>query len=171
MTEAVFFYLFSIFAIVSGIAVVTARSPIASALSLVVCFFFLAADYVLLDADFVAIIQLLVYAGAIMVLVIFVIMLLNLRHGEVIPLLEISRRGLVGILVAGVLGSGLVTALSAVGDLAMPAVDKTGEYPYGSIASVGVSIFSGNYLLPFEVVSALLTVALVGAVVLAKREI
>jgi NADH-quinone oxidoreductase subunit J len=167
MTEAVLFYLFSLVAIVAGLSVVLARSPIASALSLVVCFFFLAADYVLLDAHFVAVIQILVYAGAIMVLFIFVIMLLNLRDDAPTPLLEISRRGLVGMAVAGVLGTGLIAALEA---LPVTAAAKIPE-GYGKVESVGISIFSGAYLLPFEVVSVLLTVALVGAVVLAKREI
>ncbi len=168
MTEAVLFYLFSLVAVVAGISVVTTRNPITSAISLVVCFFFLAADYVLLDAHFVAVIQILVYAGAIMVLFIFVIMLLNLRHEAPTPILELSRRGLVGVLVAGILGTGLITALEAMpepGAVASVAAD------YGSVAQVGTAIFSGDYLLPFEVVSVLLTVALVGAVVLAKREI
>lgn len=167
MTEAVLFYLFSLVAVVAGISVVTSRNPITSALSLVVAFFFLAANYVLLDAHFVAVIQLLVYAGAIMVLFIFVIMLLNLRNEAPTPLLELSRRGLVGMLVAGVMGTGLVTALGA-----MPKTEPSAlPDGYGTVASVGTAIFSGDYLLPFEVVSVLLTVALVGAVVLAKREI
>jgi len=167
MTEAVLFYLFSLVAIVAGLSVVLARNPIASALSLVVCFFFLAADYVLLNAHFVAVIQILVYAGAIMVLFIFVIMLLNLRDDLPTPLLEISRRGLVGMAVAGVLGTGLIAALEALPVTAAAQVTES----YGKVESVGTSIFSGAYLLPFEVVSVLLTVALVGAVVLAKREI
>jgi NADH-quinone oxidoreductase subunit J len=167
MTEAVLFYLFSLVAIVAGLSVVTARNPIASALSLVVCFFFLAADYVLLDAHFVAVIQILVYAGAIMVLFIFVIMLLNLRDEAPSRILDLSRRALVGLLVAGVTGMGLVTALEA-----LPHGDAvTTAEGYGNVAEVGAAIFSGGYLLPFEVVSVLLTVALVGAVVLAKREI
>lgn len=167
MTEAVLFYLFSLVAIVAGFSVVVARSPIASALSLVVCFFFLAANYVLLSAHFVAVIQLLVYAGAIMVLFIFVIMVLNLRHDVPVPILELSRRGLLGMVVAGVLGTGLITALDSL-PVTPSAVLPEG---YGEVAAVGTSIFSGAYLLPFEAISVLLTVALVGAVVLAKREI
>jgi NADH:ubiquinone oxidoreductase subunit 6 (subunit J) len=103
-----------------------------------------------------------------MVLFIFVIMLLNLREDVPTPLLELSRRGLVGILIAGILGTGLVSALEAMPDT--KGVDALGP-EYGTVASVGRAIFSGDYLLPFEVVSVLLTVALVGAVVLAKREI
>lgn len=168
MTEAVLFYLFSLVAILSGLSVILARSPIASALSLVTCFFFLAADYVLLDADFVAVIQILVYAGAIMVLFVFVIMLLNLREGEPgVPMFELSRRALVGMALAGLMGVGLIAGLEAwKGDL--PATSPEG---FGSIVSVGQAMFGGSYLLPFEVVSVLLTVAVVGAVVLAKREI
>ncbi len=167
MTEAVLFYLFSLVAIVAGFSVVLARNPISSALSLVVCFFFLAANYVLLDAHFVAVIQILVYAGAIMVLFIFVIMVLNLRSEAPTPLFELSRRGLFGMAITGLLGTGLIVALESLPETASAAIPEG----YGTVASVGVSIFSGAYLLPFEVVSVLLTVALVGAVVLAKREI
>lgn len=167
MTEAVLFYLFSILAVVAGLGVVTSRNPITSAISLVVCFFFLAADYVLLDAHFVAVIQILVYAGAIMVLFVFVIMLLNLRDSSQAPILDLSRRALVGITVAGLLGMGVVTAAAAyhAGAPATPGAD------FGTIAAVGRALFTGPYLLPFETVSLLLTVAVVGAVVLAKKEL
>lgn len=168
MAESVLFYLFSLIAVLAGFFVVTARNPIASALSLVVCFFFLAANYVLLDAHFVAVIQVLVYAGAIMVLFIFVIMLLNLRPG-VGPALDISPRALFGLVVAGLLGVGLIAGLEAMtGPFAAPLPDQ-----FGTIESVGTELFKpdSRWLLPFETVSALLTVAVIGAVVLAKREI
>lgn len=171
MTQPVLFYLFSLIAVISGFSVISARNPITSALSLVACFFCLAADYALLDAHFVAVIQLLVYAGAIMVLFIFVIMLLNIREELPVALGDISRRALFGVSVAGLLGIGLVTAIFNATQHApkMPAVDAN----YGTIQAVGVALFSSEsvYLLPFEVVSALLTVAVVGAVVLAKKEI
>jgi NADH-quinone oxidoreductase subunit J len=167
MFETTLFYLFSLVAVIAAVSVVTARNAIASALSLVVCFFFLAADYVLLDAHFVAVIQILVYAGAIMVLFIFVIMLLNLRDDAPKPILDLSRRGLVGMLVAGILGSSLLAALENMPETTRAPLPEG----YGVVATVGQTIFSGNYLLPFEVVSVLLTVAMVGAVVLAKREI
>ncbi len=167
MFEAVLFYVFSLVAMMSGVGVVTMRNPIASALSLVVCFFFLAADYVLLDAHFVAVIQILVYAGAIMVLFIFVIMLLNLRHGDQLTFEDIGRRSIVGMGTAGLLAVGLFTALGQL-PVVLPA-----QIPadYGTIAYIGKALFEGPYLLPFETVSALLTVAVVGAVVLAKKEI
>ncbi|MSP55720.1 MAG: NADH-quinone oxidoreductase subunit J [Myxococcales bacterium] len=167
MFEAVLFYLFSLVAIVSGVGVVTMRNPIASALSLVVCFFFLAADYVLLDAHFVAVIQILVYAGAIMVLFVFVIMLLNLRHGDHLSFEDIGRRSVVGMGTAGLLAIGLFTALGQLPEILPAAIPAD----YGTIAYIGRALFEGPYLLPFEAVSALLTVAVVGAVVLAKKEI
>jgi NADH-quinone oxidoreductase subunit J len=169
MTEAVLFYLFSLIACIAGVSVVAARNPITSALSLVVCFFFLAADYVLLDADFVFVIQILVYAGAIMVLFVFVIMLLNLRDGNAGPLLDIPSRSLWGILVGGLVGVGLLATFGAVQGEMVADVPEA----FGDIATVGRALFdpNGRYLLPFEVVSVLLTVAVAGAVVLAKREV
>ena len=167
MTQAVLFYLFSLVAMVSAVGVVTMRNPIASALSLVVCFFFLAADYVLLDAHFVAVIQILVYAGAIMVLFIFVIMLLNLRDDDRITFNDIGPRSVIGMATAGILSVGLFTALGHLPSTAPAAVGPE----YGTIAAIGRALFEGPYLLPFETVSVLLTVAVVGAVVLAKKEI
>jgi NADH-quinone oxidoreductase subunit J len=166
MAEPVLFYLFSFLAVLSGLSVIVARNPIASALSLVVCFFCLAADYVLLDAHFVAVIQVLVYAGAIMVLFIFVIMLLNMRE-DLTATGELSRRALAGLGVAGLLGMGVVAGLGRIHATAPSALPDQ----FGTIAAIGRAMFGGPYLLPFEVVSVLLTVAVVGAVVLAKREI
>lgn len=172
MFEAVLFYLFSLVAMVSGVGVVTMRNPIASALSLVVCFFFLAADYVLMDAHFVAVIQILVYAGAIMVLFVFVIMLLNLRDGDHLTFHDIGVRAVVGMGTAGLLCIGLFTALGQLPELLPVAINTDpAAVPYGTIAYIGRALFDGPYLLPFETVSALLTVAVVGAVVLAKKEI
>ncbi|MFZ5475558.1 MAG: NADH-quinone oxidoreductase subunit J [Myxococcota bacterium] len=163
--EAWLFYIFSIVAVLAGLRTISATNPIASALSLVVCFFCLAADYVLLDAHFVAVIQVLVYAGAIMVLFIFVIMLLNMRE-DLSASGVLTPRAIAGLAAAGLLGVGLVAGLERVHGA--PASLPDG---FGSIASVGRLMFGGPYLLPFEVVSVLLTVAVVGAVVLAKREI
>ena len=161
------FYAFSTVAVLSALAVVTRRNPIAAAVSLVVCFFFLSGMYVLLDAHFVAVTQVLVYAGAIMVLFIFVIMLLNLRGegGMVMP--AFAPRAILGLVSAGLVGTGVVTAVSAL----KMSVGKTVSEEYGTIEAVGTEIFGGRYLLAFEVVSVLLTVAMIGAVVLAKREV
>jgi NADH-quinone oxidoreductase subunit J len=165
--STVLFYLFCLGVLLSALSVVTRKNPIASAVSLVCCFFFLSGLYAQLDAHFVAVTQVLVYAGAIMVLFIFVIMLLNLRGegGTVRPVW--APRAIAGLAAAGLVGTGIVTALSAV------TTPFQGHVPaeFGTIEQVGNTIFGGQYLLPFEVASALLTVAMVGAVVLAKREV
>lgn len=167
MTESVLFYMFAIVALASAVSVIVQRNPIASALSLVVCFFALAAEYVLLDAHFVAVVQVLVYAGAIMVLFIFVIMLLNIRESGPTVIGELSNRGIFGVLVCGVLGVGALAALDGMVHAPMATLPDD----FGTIAAIGRALFSGPYLLPFEAVSLLLTVGMVGAVVLAKREL
>ena len=167
MTESVLFYVFGLMALASAVSVISQRNPIASALSLVLCFFALAAEYVLLDAHFVAVIQVLVYAGAIMVLFIFVIMLLNIRESGPTPLGTLSNRGIFGLMAAGLLGIGILAGLD--GLVHHPAASLPADY--GTIHAIGTVLFSGPYLLPFEAVSLLLTVGMVGAVVLAKREL
>jgi NADH-quinone oxidoreductase subunit J len=167
MAVAIAFYTLAILAVALGVVVVTRRSPISSAIALVASFFCLAGMYALLDAHFVAIIQVLVYAGAIMVLFIFVIMLLNLRFEgpEVIP--HLAPRIIGGLGAVGLVGTGLVVAASALTDQPLEARPPD----FGTIAQVGQVMFGGTYLLPFEVASALLTVAMIGAVVLGKRDI
>lgn len=167
MILAVTFYLFALLAVLSGFVVVTRQNPISSAVSLVVCFFFLASMYVLMDAHFVAVIQLLVYAGAIMVLFIFVIMVLNLRGEAMRAWKDIAPRALIGLAATGFVGMGLLIAVDALRGIE---TEPAGE-GFGTIEQVGRAMFGGAYLLPFEYVSALLTVAMVGAVVLGKRKI
>jgi NADH-quinone oxidoreductase subunit J len=163
----ILFYVFSTGVVLAGVSVVTRKNPIAAAVSLVVCFFCLSALYVLLDAHFVAVTQVLVYAGAIMVLFIFVIMVLNLRGagGTVLPVA--APRALAGVAAGGIVGGGVVFAMSQ----ATLAVRGASAAEFGTIEQVGHEIFGGAYLLPFEVASVLLTVAMIGAVVLAKREL
>jgi len=168
MLQAVIFYSFAIAAVLGSIAVITRRSAISSAVALVVTFFFQAALYVLLDAHFVAVTQVLVYAGAIMVLFIFVIMLLNLRgEGTRQALPHLAGRAIAGFAVAGLVGTGLVVSLEGLRIVDMGPVPAN----FGTVEQIGSLIFDGTYLLPFEVASVLLTVAMVGAVVLAKREL
>lgn len=112
--ESIFFYGFSLITVVTVILMIVQRNPVSSALCLVASFFSLAALYVLLQAHFVATLQILVYAGAIMVLFIFVIMLLNLREDELsVDRFTISRLSVIffAILTAGVLGFKLIMGL------------------------------------------------------------
>ena len=165
------FYLFGIIAIASAVAFVTRKSPVAAALWLVNTMFSLAAMYVLLDAQFIGVMQVLVYAGAIMVVFLFVIMLLNLGHASELA----DARGLWWKLAAGLIGLALLaqvftlTRANVPEVLALPENALATEFARtGAIAPLAGALFN-EYLLAFEVTSVLLLAAVVGAVVLGKR--
>jgi NADH-quinone oxidoreductase subunit J len=164
------FYLFAAVAVVASMLVIAQRNPIYSVLLLIASFGALSGLYVLLDAPFVAVTQIIVYAGAIMVLFLFVVMLLNAPHEEterderVHPL---RRPGPMrfGAVLAAALVAELVWALTKGGG-------ETGGFAGASVSSVralGISLFT-DYAFPFEVTSVLILVAMVGAVVLARRD-
>jgi NADH-quinone oxidoreductase subunit J len=165
------FYLFGIIAIASALAFVTRRSPVAAALWLVNTMFSLAALYVLLDAQFIGVIQVLVYAGAIMVVFLFVIMLLNLGHASEIT----DARGMGWKLAAGLVGLALLAQVFALTRARVPEALALPEgtvaeqvAAQGVIAPIAGPLFN-EYLLALEVTSVLLLAAVVGAVVLGKR--
>jgi NADH-quinone oxidoreductase subunit J len=169
MTETLAFYAFGAIAIGASLLVIAQRNPIYSVLLLIGSFGALSGLYVLLDAPFVAVIQIIVYAGAIMVLFLFVVMLLNAPHEDtefderVHPLLRPGPMRF-GAFLAILLAVELFWALTRGGD--------TGAFPGGSVTSVkaiGKSLFT-DYAFPFEVTSILILVAMVGAVVLARRD-
>jgi len=168
----VLFWAFAGLALASALACITRRSPVASALWLVVTLFALAALFVLLDAQFIAVLQLLVYAGAIMVLFLFVIMLLNLgRPGPM------DVKGPVGVGTAFLLGGVLLFQLWILRQAALPASIQLPpgsvarlQQEQGFVAAIAQPLFD-TYLIPFEITSLLLRAALVGAVVLAKRRL
>jgi len=163
------FYFFGIAAIVAALLFVTRKSPVAAALWLVTTMFSLAAMYVLLDAPFIGAIQVLVYAGAIMVVFLFVIMLLNLGHASDVA----DARGGAWKLAAGAVG---IAMLAQIVVLTRAHVQPTIPPDYmarevelrGVIAPIAGPLFN-EYLLAFEVTSVLLLAAIVGAVVLGKR--
>ncbi|HEY5039255.1 MAG TPA: NADH-quinone oxidoreductase subunit J [bacterium] len=169
MLEAVLFYTLAAVLLGTGLLVITRTNPIASALALVAAFAALAALYALLSASFIAIIQVLVYAGGIIVLMVFVIMLLNL-HVDDLKLMK-PRGFWVALALVGVLGVTLgpvflTLTCNCVGVL------KTTVLPegFGTIQSVGEKLFS-DYMFPFEMLSLLLLTAIVGALVLSKRKL
>jgi NADH-quinone oxidoreductase subunit J len=166
------FWIFAAGAVGAAVMCITRRSPVASALWLVTALFSLAGLFVLLDAQFIAALQVLVYAGAIMVLFLFVIMLLNLGRQT-----ATDMRGWTGRLVAAVLGLLLVTELWVL--VRVPLAAQV-QLPVGTMQRVTevhgvVGVISGplfrTYLVPFEVTSILLLAAIIGAVVLAKRRV
>jgi NADH-quinone oxidoreductase subunit J len=166
------FYFFGIVAIASALAFVTRKSPVAAALWLVTTMFSLAAMYVLLDAQFIGVMQVLVYAGAIMVVFLFVIMLLNLGHPSELA----DARGLGWKLSAGLVGLALLAQVFALTRVRLPEALTLRENAIadlvardGAISPLAGPLFK-EYLLAFEVTSVLLLAAVVGAVVLGKRK-
>jgi len=164
---AFLFWLFAGVMLIFGALVVINRNPIASALSLVVCFLGLAALFMSLDAFFIGIIQVLVYAGAVMVLFLFIIMLLDLRAEE--------RRTMNWVVFTG----GFVVAFSLlVQILAVISRTQMAKQTFPPLASrqaddvrnVGLLLF-GHYNLPFQVIAVLILVATVGVIVLSKRQL
>jgi NADH-quinone oxidoreductase subunit J len=167
--ETVLFWAFAVCTVLSAAMVVSAKSPMTSAMSLVGTFFFLAGIYVLLWAHTVAVLQVLVYAGAIMVLFLFVIMLLSLGEGGAPGKFTLSKVAGGGATL-GLLAV-LVYALTRVTDRStawMESADKVANF--GTLQTLGQALYT-QYLLPFEAVSLLLLVAIVGAVVVAKSRI
>jgi NADH-quinone oxidoreductase subunit J len=163
--DAILFFLFAAIAVVSAINVVVQRHPISSALSLVGVMGSLAVLYLLLGAEFIAAAQMIVYAGAIMVLFVFVIMLLN-AGAEKSP-----RKGWILTAVALpllVLFLGVVSYIIQRGFPDAPLV-VFGQFTGGSPKDVGMALFT-RYLLPFEITSVLILIAIIGAVVLARKE-
>ena len=170
------FYLFASVAVLASLLVIAQRNPIYSVLLLIASFGALSGLYVLLDAPFVAVTQIIVYAGAIMVLFLFVVMLLNAPHEDTDQ--DLERGAMAGShLVAppGIrnFGAGLAMLLAA--ELWWALTKNGGEsgaFPGAavtSVAAIGRSLFT-DYAFPFEVTSVLILVAMVGAVVLARRE-
>jgi NADH-quinone oxidoreductase subunit J len=165
---SVFFYLIAAVMVGAAIVVVTSRNVVRAALALIVVFAGVAAQFILLAAEFVAVTQVLVYIGAIMVLMLFGIMLTRARIGRDVDATNDHW------------WSGLITALLLVGVMAyalidyyggdkLPADRQVNSVAGSNTATVSDSIFA-QYLIPFEVVSVLLLAALVGAIVIARKD-
>ena len=162
------FYLFGLIAVASSLVFVTRKSPVAAALWLVSTLFALAAMYVMMNAQFIGAIQVLVYAGAIMVVFLFVVMLLNLGHPSDVA----DIRGRWAKIAAGGVGLAILAQLLALQGQRLPRPPRAEETVRGVIASVADPMFAADrFLLAFEVTSVLLLAAIVGAVVLAKRRV
>ena len=166
--EAMLFYLVALVAVLSAFFVTKCRNPVNSALNLVTTFLCLSVYYVMLDAPFMAAVQIMVYAGAIMVLIVFVIMLLNI--GSVSK----SRysHGVVGAGVLAFLFFIIAAKYIAGGEVTRKVGNITSQLvqDYGHTELIGTAMFT-EFLLPFEIASILLLVAIVGAVILSKRKV
>ena len=161
MIEYVIFFFFAAIAVLFAIVVILHRNPVVSALSLVASFFALAVMYVLLDVPFLAALQVIVYAGAIMVLFLFVIMLLNLQRQGEEPTRPVQQ--FLGYAGSAAFGIALVYYISKYAVLALPNTPFTAD-----ARAIGITLFEG-YIFPFEIVSILLLAAIVGALFLSSR--
>ncbi|HET7789955.1 MAG TPA: NADH-quinone oxidoreductase subunit J [Gemmatimonadales bacterium] len=166
------FWSFAGLGVLAALLCVTRRDAVKSAIWLVVTLFSLAVLFAVLDAQFLAVMQVLVYAGAIMVLFLFVIMLLNLGRGG-----PGDAKGPLGILVGVILGGLLLVQLTsltkasvATGAALPPGTVAALQQQQGAVGMVARPLFD-TYLIPFEITSVLLLAAVVGAVVLAKRKL
>jgi NADH-quinone oxidoreductase subunit J len=167
------FIIAALIAIAASLLMVTRKNPIHSALWMIVTFVAMAIIYLLLNAQFIAVAQVMVYAGAIMMLILFVIMLVHMEKG---PEGEESKKaGAAKTKVAGALITVILLVEVLFGSLFFQMSGRTGDYPtemvnnVGNVKTVG-SLLYGQYLFPFEIASLLLLVGIVGAVVIAKRK-
>lgn len=164
------FYIFAALALFGGVGVVVSRNPVTSAFSMVVAFLGLAALFIQLDAFLVGVLQVLVYGGAIMVLFIFIIMLLDVPAEEKRSFSPVAAVG--AVLVAGafaILGI-VVLAKSRIGAGKLPALEAAEGPGSSDVHRIGELLFS-NYWFPVQIVAILLLVATVGVVVLSRKEL
>jgi NADH-quinone oxidoreductase subunit J len=159
---------FAALLVITSLMVVLHKNPVTSALFLVLAFCALAGIYLLLHAEFLGMVQIVVYAGAIMVLFLFVIMYLNLQHDVEAGVQIAVRRGIGWLAGAGLLlaGATLVRHGWALG----PANEEVPGMESGNVAAIGKLLYS-RYLFPFEITSILLLVAMVGVIIIARGRV
>lgn len=158
------FILLSVMAIGSAVMMIRSKSPVHSILWLIMVFFAISGHYILLNAQFLAIVNIIVYAGAIMVLFLFVVMLMNL-NAETEPVKN-YRLQLIGVISGGAL---LLVILSALMKMEAQQTVQMKIGDPGLISNLGKVLFT-NYILPFEISSILFLSAMVGAVVIGKKD-
>ena len=157
-------YTLGIISIASALLVVFSKNPVHSVLYLIITFFTIAGQYLLLNAQFLFIVQIIVYSGAIMVLFLFVLMLLNLSKDT-----EPQKDNLfkfIGVLTGGLLFISMIAMIKGVGNLNLP-INPDGQI--GLVKNLGVLLFS-KYVIPFELSSVLFLSGMVGAVMIGKKE-
>ena len=161
------FLFFAVVAVASALVVVIARSPVHSALALMVSLVQVAALFILLGSPFLAVIQIFVYVGAVMVLFLFVIMMLDVRKAARVRFLRGRTVPTLGVLV--LLGAEMLILLLGSERFPASAAGGEGAFGTGTLKELSTTLFT-DYLFPFEVTSVILLVALVGAIVLARSE-
>ncbi len=169
--EILLFALFAVSSVVAALGVVAIRNPVKGAMSLIACFFCLACLFLLQNAEMIAILEVLVYAGAIMVLFVFVIMLVEDKEQPILtPALGQRIAVPIKIIGVGMVGYALLSVISRSVAIDTPRPSYPDELPdaFGTVAHVGRELFD-NFLFHFEMTSILLLVGIVGAVIVSKR--
>lgn len=165
MQNEVLFAILALISIVSSVVMISAHRPIDSALSFIVTLISIAALFALVNATFLFVVQIIIYAGAILSLILFIIMFLNIKD-ENLPDEKYKNRWLLGTSIIITPFSLILIDLILRSDIAVHALR---DEKFGTIKDVGITLFS-QWILPFELVSILLLVALIGAVTLSKKE-
>lgn len=166
MAEQLFFYFFAALSAISAFLAVTRKNPVVSVVWLISCMFSLAVIYVLLNAFFLAAVQVIVYAGAILMLFVFVIMMLNLKTGMIGQMRNLGLK-FIGLIVTLIILRQFYSAIKGTGALLDLPPEVAADF--GQASAVGELMFS-QYLYPLELMAVLLLVAIVGALVLAGKE-
>ena len=174
MLDAVVFYTLAALILGLGVLVITARSAVHSVLFLVLNFLLIAALYVTLNAEYLAVIQIMVYAGGIVVLYLFVVMLVNLKQEaeQFADPRRLSKLGtvLAGAVLAQVIGIAVYTSMRGTTEPVSGGLGSNTPFLTGNTEQLGWVLYT-RYLIPFELASVLLLVAMVGAIVLAKKNL
>jgi NADH-quinone oxidoreductase subunit J len=166
--DLIAFYIFAAIAVLASLGVIGQRNPMHSVMLLIVSFGALAGLYILLDAPFTAVTQIIIYAGAIMVLFLFVVMLLNAHTEDDLPKAAIGPRAMkIGVLLSLVLGVEVAWGLSRLG-ITTFGTNAADVSKISSVAAIGAQLFT-THAFAFEVTSVLILVAMVGAVVIAGK--
>lgn len=165
MQNEILFAILALISIVSSVVMISAHRPIDSALSFIVTLISIAALFALVNATFLFVVQIIIYAGAILSLILFIIMFLNIKD-ENLPDEKYKNRWLLGTSIIITPFSLILIDLILRSDIAVHALR---DEKFGTIKDVGTTLFS-QWILPFELVSILLLVALIGAVTLSKKE-
>ncbi len=163
MIRNIFIFL-SLLALFSAAMTILSRNLVHSILYLILCFFAIAGHYLLLNAEFLAIVNIIVYGGAIMVLFLFAVMLLNLNKTKQVKIRQIN---LFAAVISG--GALLMVFVAAVHKNATTVTPAVLDADFGSVKSLGAILF-GDYILPFELSSVLFLSAMIGSIILIKKE-
>jgi NADH-quinone oxidoreductase subunit J len=169
--EMVLFFILAIVAVAAGVGVIAQRSAVRSALFLLVNFCCLAGLYLLLNAQFVALVQVIIYAGAVVVLFLFILMLLGIERAEESPDLR-RYQWIAGALLGALFLAGIIWALIPIGTSLVPAAAEWAGalVPTDNMREIGAAMMT-DFAIPFELASIVLLVAIIGAVVLAKKRL